>query len=83
MFQESITKEELDILPSKSFDGRITVVNSYELVLEAAEYLQNAEILGFDTETKPSFKRGQINKVARITSYNVCYTKLLRKVAFP
>ncbi len=64
MFQESITKEELDILPSKSFDGRITVVNSYELVLEAAEYLQNAEILGFDTETKPSFKRGQINKVA-------------------
>lgn len=64
MFQESITKEELDILPSKSFDGKITVVNSYELVLEAVEYLQNADILGFDTETKPSFKRGQVNKVA-------------------
>lgn len=64
MFQESITKEELDVLPSKSFGGEITVVDSYELVLEAAEYLQKADLLGFDTETKPSFKRGQMNKVA-------------------
>jgi ribonuclease D len=64
MFQESITKEELDVLPSKSFEGKITVVDSYELVLEAAACLQQSGILGFDTETKPSFKRGQVNKVA-------------------
>ncbi|PTN07769.1 3'-5' exonuclease [Mangrovibacterium marinum] len=64
MFQESITKEELEVLPLKSFSGEITVVDSYELVLEAVEYLQRAALLGFDTETKPSFKRGQINKVA-------------------
>jgi len=64
MFQESITKEELDILPSKSFDGEILLVDSHEKVAEAVRYLSGAEVLGFDTETKPSFKRGQVNKVA-------------------
>lgn len=64
MFQESITKEELDILPSKAFEGHITVVSRYEQLVEAVDYLKQHRLLGFDTETKPSFKRGQVNKVA-------------------
>lgn len=64
MFQESITKEELDILPSKAFEGPITVVNRYDQLVEAVDYLQCHPLLGFDTETRPSFKRGQVHHVA-------------------
>ncbi len=64
MFQESITKEELDILPLKSFEGEIILVENGQSLDMALEYLSQAEVLGFDTETKPSFKRGQVNRVA-------------------
>lgn len=64
MFQESITKEELDVLPSKAFEGQITVVNRYDRLVEAVNYLKQYPLLGFDTETKPSFKRGQVHHVA-------------------
>ncbi|MGD9931397.1 MAG: 3'-5' exonuclease [Mangrovibacterium sp.] len=64
MFQESITKEELDELPLKSFEGEIVLVENDRTLQAALSYLSQSEVLGFDTETKPSFKRGQINRVA-------------------
>ena len=64
MFQESITKEELEELPLTAFEGEIVVVENSQTLHEAVAYLSQSEVLGFDTETKPSFKRGQINRVA-------------------
>ncbi|WP_163712024.1 3'-5' exonuclease [Mangrovibacterium lignilyticum] len=85
MFQESITKEELEDLPQKAFDGEITVVDNYGLLKEAVDYLNQSEILGFDTETKPSFKRGQINKVALLQLSNAdrAFLFQLHKVGLP
>lgn len=64
MFQEYITREELDELPLKAFEGEIVVVDQNEKLESAINYLSNKKMLGFDTETKPSFKRGQVNQVA-------------------
>ncbi|MCL3780601.1 3'-5' exonuclease domain-containing protein 2 [Prolixibacteraceae bacterium JC049] len=64
MFQETISNEELYELPLKHFEQEIVVVDHIDKVDEAVEYLQCQEILGFDTETRPSFKKGRINKVA-------------------
>lgn len=64
MFLNSITKEELEKQPLGAFNGRIVVVNTEELCRRAADFLLTQKVLGFDTETKPSFKKGQINKVA-------------------
>ena len=64
MFQESITKEQLDELPLKAFDGEIILVDHLSSLKLAVASLSEADVLGFDTETKPSFKRGQVNKVA-------------------
>ncbi|WP_372776026.1 3'-5' exonuclease [Mangrovibacterium sp.] len=85
MFQESITKEELDDLPSKSFEGEILVVNRHEQLEEVVEYLRKAEVLGFDTETKPSFKRGQINKVAllQLSTADRAFLFQLHKIGLP
>ncbi|MDA9189552.1 3'-5' exonuclease domain-containing protein 2 [bacterium] len=47
-----------------SFQGRIHLIRSNKELLSVAEDINSAHILGFDTETRPSFKKGQIYKVA-------------------
>lgn len=63
-YKDAISKEELDELPFYSFDKEIVIVDSKEKAREAADYLSGFPYLGFDTETRPSFKKGQINQVA-------------------
>lgn len=60
----SISKEELNALPVEVYDGEIVVVDSPEGVARAAEVLRAAPLIGFDTETKPAFRKGQLNNVA-------------------
>ena len=64
MFKESITKEELTGLPLKWFEGEIMVVDSYEKVRKATDILSVQRVVGFDTETRPSFKKGTVHKVS-------------------
>jgi ribonuclease D len=64
MFKESITKEELIDLPLRWFEGEIVVVDNHEKLAQALEILSKASAIGFDTETKPAFKKGVFNKVA-------------------
>ncbi|MFV0553694.1 MAG: 3'-5' exonuclease [Mangrovibacterium sp.] len=63
-YQKSISKEELAEIEVRGFEGTITVVDTKAKEREAIEYLQNCQVIGFDTETKPSFKRGERNAVA-------------------
>jgi ribonuclease D len=63
-FKESITKEELSELPTGHFEGEIVIVNNTDEAEEAVSYLKKFPFLGFDTETRPSFKKGQVHKVA-------------------
>ena len=64
MFKESITKEELVDLPLKWFEGEIIVVDNEKTLRDAVRVLAEQPIIGFDTETKPAFKKGVFNKVA-------------------
>ena len=64
MFKESITKEELVDLPLRWFEGEIVVVDSERKIKSVVEVLSKATIIGFDTETKPAFKKGVFNNVA-------------------
>lgn len=63
-FIQNITKEEIDLLPLKQFEGEICLIDTVEKVQQAVEFLKKQTLLGFDTETKPSFKKGQKNQVA-------------------
>lgn len=63
-YKEEISKEELSQLPLRHFDGEIIVVNRISDIKKAVNYLAGFDCLGFDTETRPSFKKGQMNKVA-------------------
>ncbi|MCM1163675.1 MAG: 3'-5' exonuclease domain-containing protein 2 [Muribaculaceae bacterium] len=62
----SISKERVATLPTVKFDGAITLVERLEDVAPAVAYLREQDIVGFDTETKPNFRKGVTNKVSLI-----------------
>jgi len=85
MFRESITKEELKELPLKQFEGHITLVENNSQVHEAVNYLLANKTIGFDTETRPSFKKGQVNRVAllQLSTHDRAFLFRLNKVGLP
>lgn len=62
--RESIDAEELAELPLHQFDGEIVLVETPKMARVAATYLSGREVVGFDTETKPSFRKGDNHQVA-------------------
>lgn len=64
VIQQRFDKNSIAQLPTEVFKGRIIVVNRISDAKKAVNYLMQQPILGFDTETKPSFKKGKIHKVA-------------------
>lgn len=62
-------------LPRFTFDGKIVVVQSERETRQAIDYLSHCDIVGFDTETRPSFQKGVVHKVAllQISSENICF----------
>ncbi|WP_321289920.1 3'-5' exonuclease [uncultured Sunxiuqinia sp.] len=85
MFIENITKEALADLPLKSFEGDIVLIENESQYKEAVSYLKKQSILGFDTETKPSFKRGQINQVAllQLSTDKKAFIFRINKISLP
>lgn len=63
-FKKIITDEELAELPLSVFEGNIHLIEKVEELTDAVNYLKKHPILGFDTETRPAFKKGQNHQVA-------------------
>ena len=84
-FAKSITKEDLNKLPVRSFDGNIHVIDTKEKVIEAVAFLQTQKVIGFDTETKPVFKKGVTNGVAilQLSSADDAFIFKLKKTNLP
>ncbi|HEX6890992.1 MAG TPA: 3'-5' exonuclease [Chryseolinea sp.] len=60
----NITAEELNQLPLRAFSGKVTLVTDAAKLAAVVKEIERHDVLGFDTETRPSFKRGQSYKVA-------------------
>ena len=60
MFSESITPQEIEKLDYASFPGKIYVIDSVGAEFNRAiAYLRSQKIIGFDTETRPTFSQDQ------------------------
>lgn len=68
-------KKQISQLPQVLFEGNIVVVLSETEAEKAVDDLLSCDILGVDTETRPSFKKGHTNEVAllQISSHDVCF----------
>ena len=74
-FLSTISNEQTAELPSARFDGHIVVVDREEQIEAVYQDLASQSIIGFDTETRPSFKAGITNKVAllQLSTHERCY----------
>lgn len=78
-------KHAIANLPRATFEGNIIVVDSLDKVEDAVDYLLGQEILGVDTETRPSFKKGVIYPVGllQVSSLDACFLFRLNKIGMP
>lgn len=85
MFRESISNEELTEMPLKSFNGQIVLIDSHKKVKLAIEELSKETSIGFDTETRPSFKKGVVNKVAllQLSTKNKAFLFRINRIGLP
>ena len=83
--KNKITKAEIATLPKVLFPGRIFVIYTEADADKAISYLQTQRIVGVDTETRPSFKRGTTNKVAllQISTSDTCFLFGLNQIGMP
>lgn len=81
-FASTISNEDVAQLEPVRFDGKIVVVETIRDLLRACEVLSAQKIIGFDTETRPSFTSGMMNKVAllQLSTDDVCFLIRLNKV---
>ena len=81
----TISKDELADLPAEDFRGEIIVVDTIEKVTPAVEEILAADVIGFDTETRPSFKRGQSYNVAliQLSTPEKCYLFRTNLIGYP
>lgn len=60
----SITAEEINNLPLRTFNGKTSVISDPLQLNKIVKEIEFHDVVGFDTETRPSFKKGQIFQVA-------------------
>ena len=88
IFRDKISNEETNLLEAAQFDGEIVVVDNESGIAAACEDIAQHRIVGFDTETRPSFRAGVINKVALLQLYvpgrcyliRLCRTRLDKSI---
>ena len=66
LYKTKISKEEINELESYQFKGKIHLITTAEEATKACVKLRQEEILGFDTETRPSFRKGEFHHVSLI-----------------
>ncbi len=81
----TISKQQIAELERVVFEGEIIVIDHQAQVKSAVDYLSTKSAIGFDTETKPAFKRGHVNNVAllQLATEEKCFLFRLNKIGYP
>jgi len=80
-----MSQEEINELPLKKYEGLTRIISSQEGLVLAAQALKRETVVGFDTETKPSFAKGQYFPVAllQLAGRDTVYIFQLQHLVFP
>ncbi len=84
-FPKKLQKEEINDLPLRAYDGTISLIRNHEDVPMACEMLRQDDVLGFDTETRPSFKKGEshLPSLIQLAGSKTVYIFQLVHLGFP
>ncbi|MEM0941411.1 MAG: 3'-5' exonuclease [Bacteroidota bacterium] len=81
----NITKEDIQQLPLLTFEGEIRVINTHQECNEVLLILEKESLLGFDTETKPTFHKGEYNPTSliQLSTQKEAFLFRLNKIGYP
>lgn len=81
----SIDKQTINDMPRVNFAGRIHVIDAISQVKSAINALRTSSIVGFDTETRPCFHRGERHNVAllQLSTQNDAFLFRINKTGIP
>jgi len=65
-YRRKLRSEEINALPVVRYEGEVRLVRSEGELNEALDLLAREDLLGFDTETRPSFRKGRVNQPSLI-----------------
>ncbi|MBO5262761.1 MAG: 3'-5' exonuclease domain-containing protein 2 [Bacteroidaceae bacterium] len=84
-FNAHIEKSEITSMPTVTFPGRIITINTAADVDKVVKALSKEKLLGFDTETRPAFRKGVQYKVSllQLSTADTCFLIRLCNTGMP
>lgn len=69
------TREEINALPLTHYDGPLHIIRTLSEWRKAEKDLISTPVLGFDTETRPTFRKGKLNSpsLVQLAGANAVY----------
>lgn len=83
-YHRAISREELASLPIRRYEGEIQVIATEEELARALADLRQERIVGFDTETRPAFRKGEdhLPCLVQLATARAVYLLPLRQLDF-
>jgi ribonuclease D len=80
-----LTKDQINEFPIRKYMGNIHLIKNVQQVNKAVRLLEQETVLGFDTETRPSFRAGQnyLPAVLQLAGEHAVYVFQLRHCRMP
>lgn len=84
-FAKHIDSAELNDLPLRAFEGTVHLISTFEEYQNILPELRRVSLFGFDTETRPSFKKGVSHPVSllQLSTDDTAYLFRLNKIGLP
>ena len=81
-FTDKISNEETAALPAIEFKGEIRIIEHERDIVPACKFLMKQAVVGFDTETRPSFRPGISYRVSllQLSTPQLCFLFRLNKI---
>ena len=80
---QELSKEAINELPILAYDGEVSLVRTAEELEALMESLGGETVLGFDTEARPSFRKGKVYPTSLIQLAGAEQVALIRLTELP
>ena len=83
-FKKYVSKDDVKNYSIEKFTGKISVIDNKKDISAASRFLKKQRIIGFDTESKPTFKKGVTSTVSLIqfSTENEAFLFRINKIGF-
>ena len=81
-YLRQITREEMNVLPIRRYEGEVCLVESAGALERAAADILREAVVGFDTETRPAFRKGEshLPSLAQVATARTVYLFPLQRL---